>query len=74
MLAGLLLHERLTGRQLAGIVPRRGGPRRASPCTGPGWTAAPTLLPVLLTLCGGLGWALGNLCNRQAAGAPSRSG
>jgi len=25
-----------------------------------------TLLPVLLTLCGGLGWALGNLCNRQA--------
>ncbi|GAB3318658.1 EamA family transporter [Geodermatophilus aquaeductus] len=65
VLAGLLLRERLTGRQaagvglavvgLAGIAVHRAG-----------LDGGATLLPVLLTLCGGLGWALGNLCNRQA--------
>ncbi len=65
VLAGLLLGERLTGRQaagvgiavlgLAGIAVHRAG-----------LDGGATLLPVLLTLCGGLGWALGNLCNRQA--------
>ncbi len=65
VLAGLLLHERLSGRQLAGIaiaVAGLGGiaVHRA------GLDGGATLLPVVLTLCGGLGWALGNLCNRQA--------
>jgi O-acetylserine/cysteine efflux transporter len=68
VLAGLLLHERLTARQLAGIgvaVAGLGGiaANRA------GLDGGATLLPVVLTLCGGLGWALGNLCNRQARAA-----
>lgn len=65
LLAGLLLRERLTGRQVAGVV---------LAVVGLGGIAADradvdggtTLLPVLLTLCAGLGWALGNLCNRRA--------
>jgi O-acetylserine/cysteine efflux transporter len=67
-LAGLLLHERLTGRQVTGIgvaVVGLGGiaVHRA------GLDGGTTLVPVVLTLCGGLGWALGNLCNRQARAA-----
>ncbi|MCC2336545.1 EamA family transporter [Cellulomonas wangsupingiae] len=65
VLAGLLLHERLTARQGAGV---------AIAVVGLGGIAAyragldggAALLPVVLTLCGGLGWAFGNLCNRQA--------
>ncbi|MGY1744249.1 EamA family transporter [Blastococcus sp. SYSU D00695] len=65
VLAGLLLGERLSARQLAGTglaVAGLGGiaVHRA------GLDGGATLLPVVLTLCGGLGWALGNLCNRQA--------
>lgn len=65
VLGAVWLRERLTARQgvgialavlgLAGIAVHRaelGG--------------SATLLPVLLTLCGGLGWAFGNICNRQA--------
>ncbi|GAA4740070.1 EamA family transporter [Modestobacter marinus] len=65
LLAGLLLHERLTARQLTGIgiaVAGLGG--IALYRADLGGTAL--ALPVLLTLCGGLGWALGNLCTRQA--------
>lgn len=64
-LAALLLRERITARQgvglglavagLAGIALHRAGVQ------GPAG-----LLPVLLTLLGGLGWALGNLANRLA--------
>ena len=65
LLAAALLRERLTPRQglgvavavlgLAGIAVHRAG-----------LDGGATLLPVVLTLCGGLGWALGNLSNRQA--------
>ncbi|GEP69743.1 EamA family transporter [Cellulomonas soli] len=65
LLAGLWLHERLHARQAAGIalaVLGLGGiaVHRAQLDGGA------TFLPVLLTLCGGLGWALGSLANRQA--------
>jgi O-acetylserine/cysteine efflux transporter len=65
LLAGLLLRERLTARQLAGTALAVLGlcgiaVHRA------GLDGGAALVPVLLTLCGGLGWALGNLCNRQA--------
>ncbi len=70
VLGAVWLRERLSARQgvgialavlgLAGIAVHRaelGG--------------SATLLPVLLTLCGGLGWAFGNICNRQArSGSP----
>jgi O-acetylserine/cysteine efflux transporter len=65
VLAGVLLHERLSARQLAGVglaVAGLGGIALHRAGLGGG----ATLLPVVLTLCGGLGWALGNLCNRQA--------
>jgi O-acetylserine/cysteine efflux transporter len=65
VLGAAWLRERLTARQglgialavvgLAGIAVHRaelGG--------------SATLLPVVLTLCGGLGWAFGNVCNRRA--------
>lgn len=65
LLAGLLLRERLAGRQVAGVVLAVAGlggiaAHRADVDGGA------TLLPVLLTLCAGLGWAMGNLCNRRA--------
>ncbi|MCL3861492.1 EamA family transporter [Actinotalea sp. K2] len=65
LLAAALLRERLTGRQGLGIgvaVVGLGGiaVHRA------GLDGVSTLLPVLLTLCAGLGWALGNLSSRQA--------
>ncbi|MBB3083867.1 EamA family transporter [Geodermatophilus sabuli] len=65
VLAGFLLRERLTARQVAGVglaVAGLGGIAVHRADLGGG----ATLLPVVLTLCGGLGWALGNLCNRQA--------
>ena len=65
LLAGVLLRERLTARQLAGVglaVAGLGGiaVHRAT------LDGAATLLPVLLTLCAGLGWAVGNVCSRRA--------
>jgi O-acetylserine/cysteine efflux transporter len=62
LLGFLLLHERLWPRQYLGI---------ALAVLGLGiiaWNRAEsaTLLPVLLTLLGALGWAFGNLCSRQA--------
>ncbi len=68
LLAGLLLRERLTARQLVGIsvaVAGLGGIAAYRADLGGG----AMLLPVVLTLCGGLGWAVGNLCNRQARSA-----
>ena len=65
LLAGALLHERLTARQLVGVgiaVLGLGGIAAYRAEVG----GAALLLPVLLTLCGGLGWAFGNLCTRQA--------
>lgn len=62
LLGAVLLRERLTPLQVAGILVAVGG------LTVVGWhrfeNAA--LLPFLLTLAGAFGWALGNICNRQA--------
>ena len=62
LLAGVFLHERLTRRQIVGIVIAVAG--LAAIAVHRGQTAA--LLPVVLTLCGALGWAIGNVCSRQA--------
>lgn len=62
LLGAVLLRERLAPLQVAGILVAVGG------LTVVGWyrfeNAA--LLPFLLTLAGAFGWALGNICNRQA--------
>jgi len=65
LLAAALLRERLSVQQGVGIalaVVGLGGiaVHRA------GLGGSVTLVPVVLTLCGGLGWALGNISNRQA--------
>lgn len=65
VLAAALLRERITARQGVGVavaVVGLGGIalHRA------GLDGGATLLPVVLTLCGGLGWAVGNLGNRLA--------
>lgn len=62
VIAALWLRERLTVIQGMGI---------AIACAGLGVIAAEragvsALLPVILTLCGALGWAFGNVCSRQA--------
>lgn len=62
VLAGVFLRERLSGRQVAGIVVAVAG--LAVIAAHRAQVAA--LLPVALTLCGALGWALGNVCSRQA--------
>ncbi len=65
LLAGLLLRERLTARQVAGVGIAVAGLTGIAVYRA-GLNGGATLAPVLLTLCGGLGWAVGNLCNRQA--------
>ena len=65
LLAGLLLRERLTARQVGGVTLAVGGLAGIAVHRA-GLDGGAALVPVLLTLCGGLGWALGNLCNRQA--------
>jgi O-acetylserine/cysteine efflux transporter len=62
VLAAIWLRERLTVTQGVGIL---------IAVAGLGIIAAEragvsALLPVILTLCGALGWAFGNICSRQA--------
>ncbi|MET3807062.1 O-acetylserine/cysteine efflux transporter [Nakamurella sp. UYEF19] len=62
VLAGFWLRERLSWRQVIGI---------AVSVIGIGVIAAhrsqvAALMPVVLTLCGALGWAFGNVCARRA--------
>lgn len=65
VLAAWLLRERLSGRQVVGAVLAVAGLGGIAVHRGlVGGQAA--LLPVLLTVAGGLGWALGNLASRQA--------
>ena len=68
LLAGLLLRERLTSRQVAGVVLALAGLAGIAVHRA-GLDGGAALVPVLLTLCAGLGWAFGNLCNRQARAA-----
>lgn len=65
LLAALLLHERLGAGQVAGIALAAAGLAGIGLVrAGQGGGAA--ALPVLLTVLGGLGWALGNLSSRLA--------
>ncbi|MDQ7991683.1 MAG: EamA family transporter [Propionicimonas sp.] len=67
VLGAALLRERLSRRQVIGIVVAVGGLCLVGVQR---WESA-ALLPFLLTVAGGLGWALGNLGNRLAsAGNP----
>jgi O-acetylserine/cysteine efflux transporter len=62
VLGALFLAERLSGRQVLGVAIAVGG--LAGIAVHRSLHAG--LLPLVLTLCGGLGWALGNLASRQA--------
>jgi len=62
VLAGVWLHERLSARQFAGVAVAVAG--LAIIAVHRAQTAA--WIPVVLTLCGALGWAIGNVCSRQA--------
>ncbi|NEK86928.1 EamA family transporter [Blastococcus saxobsidens] len=62
LIAGFWLHERLTARQLGGVLLAVLG--LAAIAVHRAQTAA--WLPVVLTLCGALGWAIGNVCSRRA--------
>ena len=62
LIAGIWLHERLSRRQAIGIGIAVAGliaiaVHRAQIAAA---------LPVILTLCAALGWAIGNICSRQA--------
>ncbi|MFI1914652.1 EamA family transporter [Nocardia sp. NPDC020380] len=63
LLGALFLRERLRGIQLAGIAVAMAGMGVI------GWDRAhhAALLPLLLTILGGLGWAFGNIGSRLAA-------
>ncbi|GAA1987915.1 EamA family transporter [Isoptericola halotolerans] len=62
VLGATFLRERVGARQVAGVLVAVAG------LTVVGWQQAQTaaLLPFLLTLAGALGWAIGNIANRQA--------
>ncbi|MFC7754845.1 EamA family transporter [Tsukamurella soli] len=65
VLGALLLHERMTVRQIVGICVAVGG-MALIVIDRAGHSAAAGVVPVLLTVAGGLGWAFGNLGNRLA--------
>lgn len=62
VIAGIWLRERITGRQAVGIAVAVLG--LAAIAFHRSQVAA--LLPVVLTLCGALGWAIGNVSTRKA--------
>jgi O-acetylserine/cysteine efflux transporter len=62
VIAGIWLHERLSERQFAGVALAVVG--LAVIAVHRAQSAA--WVPVVLTLCGALGWAIGNVCSRQA--------
>lgn len=62
VLGGVLLRERVTARQWVGIVTAVAG----MALVGVARAQAAALLPFLLVLAGGLGWAFGNLASRLA--------
>ncbi|GAA2140541.1 EamA family transporter [Glycomyces algeriensis] len=67
LLGATVLRERVSGPQLIGVLVAVGG------LAVVGWQRAEhaSVVPFLLTLAGALGWAMGNICNRQArAGNP----
>lgn len=62
LIAGVFLRERISGRQGIGIIVAVLG--LAAIAVHRAQVAA--LLPILLTVCGALGWALGNVASRKA--------
>jgi O-acetylserine/cysteine efflux transporter len=62
VLGAAFLRERVSGWQVVGILVAVGG------LTLVGWQRAESasIIPFLLTLAGAFGWAIGNVCNRQA--------
>ncbi|MGW4118956.1 EamA family transporter [Nocardia sp. NPDC004711] len=68
LLGAVLLRERLRGIQLAGIAVAMAGMAVI------GWDRShhAALLPLVLTLLGGLGWAFGNIGSRLAAASSER--
>ncbi|ROS78166.1 O-acetylserine/cysteine efflux transporter [Curtobacterium sp. PhB130] len=62
VLAGVFLRERLSGRQVVGVTIAVCA--LAAIAVHRSQTAA--LLPVVLALCGALGWAIGNVATRRA--------
>ena len=65
VLGAVFLRERLTPMRLIGIAVAVAGLSLV------GWeqSADAAILPFLLTLAGAFGWAIGNVCNRQARAA-----
>ena len=73
VLAGVFLRERIDRAAGAGILLAVAGLAGIAAHRA-GLAGGATLVPVLLTLCGGLGWAIGNLGNRRAMQAqPGRA-
>ena len=62
VLGATFLHERISGRQVLGIVIAVGG----LAIVGSHRAQIASLVPFLLTLAGAFGWAIGNVCSRQA--------
>ncbi len=62
VLAGVFLRERLTGRQVIGVTVAV----CALAAIAVHRAQAAALLPVVLALCGALGWAIGNVATRRA--------
>lgn len=62
VLGATFLRERVTGRQVLGIVVAIGG----LAVVGSHRAQVAAALPFLLTLAGAFGWAIGNVCSRQA--------
>jgi len=65
LLAAGFLRERVSGRQALGVAVAVAGLGGIAVHRA-GLDGGATLLPVVLTLCGGVGWAVGNLGNRLA--------
>jgi O-acetylserine/cysteine efflux transporter len=62
LIAGVWLREKITPRQGVGIAIAVLGLAAIAVHR----SQAAALLPVVLTLCGALGWAIGNVCSRKA--------
>lgn len=63
LLGATFLRERVSGRALIGIL----GAVAGLAVVGLSRAQDAAVLPFLLTLAGALGWAIGNICSRQAA-------
>jgi O-acetylserine/cysteine efflux transporter len=65
ILGAVFLRERLNGRQLVGVLVAVAGLSVIAVHRAAEGSAA-ALVPVLLCVAAGLGWAVGNICSRQA--------